>query len=436
MFGGTGKKQACVLLAGLLILGGTGCGKEVTAVTEYEDTSEDNVIDIWAWDEKYNIAAVNEAIEVYQETHPDTEFAVTTMSQEEVVAKLKAALFTGDHQALPDIVLIEDYRIQDFLTQFSEEFEELGDIVDQDDFASCKTGVNQYDGKVYGVPFDGGTVGMFYRLDIIEEAGYTEADMQDITWEEYIEIGRNVKEKTGISMLTMNPSDLPLVRMMLQSAGSWYTDENGSLYLAGNETLVEALSIYKELVESNISLTAADWNQFIHGFSDGKVATVISGSWVAASIVKQEEQSGLWRVAAVPKMEHIDGAVSASCVGGSGWYVLKYAGSAKEAKEFLGETFASDTQLLNQLAEEINLVSTCKAAKNSENYKKGQEFFGGQKIYQSFIEWTYQIPQVNYGTNTYDVEEIVADAFQKILDGGEITQVLIDYQQEYAEAYQ
>ena len=199
---------------------------------------------------------------------------------------------------------------------------------------------------------------------------------------------------------------------------------------------MEALSIYKELVESNISLTAADWNQFIHGFSDGKVATVISGSWVAASIVKQEEQSGLWRVAAVPKMEHIDGAVSASCVGGSGWYVLKYAGSAKEAKEFLGETFASDTQLLNQLAEEINLVSTCKAAKNSENYKKGQEFFGGQKIYQSFIEWTYQIPQVNYGTNTYDVEEIVADAFQKILDGGEITQVLIDYQQEYAEAYQ
>lgn len=430
-----GKRlEACWLIATVL-LGVAGCGEETASVREYEHAGESQVIDIWAWDENYNIVAVNEAIEIYQKQHPSVEFAVTTMSQEEVVAKLNAALLTSDHQALPDIVLIEDYRVQGVLAQFSEEFEELNDIVNQEDFASCKTGVNHYGDKVYGVPFDGGTVGMFYRLDIIEAAGYSEEDMQDITWEEYIEIGKKVKERTGVAMLTMNPSDLPLVRMMLQSAGNWYTHEDGSLYFEGNEVLVEALRIYKELVEANISVTVADWDQFIHGFWDSEVATVISGSWVAASIVEQQEQSGLWRVAAVPKMENIEGAVSASCVGGSGWYVLKYAGNAGEAKQFLKETFASDTELLNELAEEINLVSTLKKARKSENYKKGQEFFGGQKIYQLFIDWTYQIPQVNYGMNTYDVEELVADAFQKVLDGEEIEQVLGDYQREYEEAY-
>ena len=57
--------------------------------------------------------------------------------------------------------------------------------------------------KIYGVPFDSGVTALFYRKDLIEQAGYTEADMQDITWEKYIEIGKAVKEKTGVAMCTL-----------------------------------------------------------------------------------------------------------------------------------------------------------------------------------------------------------------------------------------
>ena len=51
-------------------------------------------------------------------------------------------------------------------------------LQDPDDFASYKTGVNQVDGKMYGIPFDSGVAAVFYRTDLIEEAGYTAEDMQ------------------------------------------------------------------------------------------------------------------------------------------------------------------------------------------------------------------------------------------------------------------
>ena len=48
---------------------------------------------------------------------------------------------------------------------------------------------------MYGIPFDSGVAAVFYRTDYIEEAGYTAEDMQDLTWDKYIEIGQAVQEK-------------------------------------------------------------------------------------------------------------------------------------------------------------------------------------------------------------------------------------------------
>jgi lactose/L-arabinose transport system substrate-binding protein len=53
-------------------------------------------------------------------------------------------------------------------------------------------------------------------LDILEQAGFSEADMQNLTWSRYMEIGQQVYQKTGIPMLTLDPTDLPLVRIIMQ----------------------------------------------------------------------------------------------------------------------------------------------------------------------------------------------------------------------------
>src|SRR5574344_1155024 len=105
-------------------------------------------------------------------------------------------------------------------------------------------------GKTYGVPFDSGVAGTFYRKDVLEAAGFKAKDLENITWDRFIEIGEVVFKKTGVSMCAFDPTDGGLVRIMLQSAGSWYFDKAGKPNLAGNAVMEAAVSTYAKLIAS------------------------------------------------------------------------------------------------------------------------------------------------------------------------------------------
>lgn len=420
------KRIAAMALTGMMTLSLAACGGSEDG--EKAEKKDDNKLTIWAWDESFNIKAANEAKEIYTKENPDAEVEVVTMAQDDIVAKLNTSLSSGSYDGLPDIVLIEDYRIQGYLTAYQDEFSDLSDIASADDFASYKTGVNQVDGKMYGIPFDSGVAAVFYRTDLIEQAGYTAEDMQNLTWDKYIEIGKAVKEKTGKHMLTLDPSDLGQIRMMLQSAGAWYTDEEGKVDIKDNEALKQAFATYQKMVESGISKQVSDWDQFVGAFNNGDVASVPTGCWISPSILKAEDQSGKWAVAAFPKMAENADSVNASSIGGAGWYVLKNVGHEDLAKDFLAKTFASNADLMNQLAVDINLVSTLKAAEGAENYTKGIEFYGGQEVFADLAEWQNAVPTVNYGQDTYAIEDMMTEALQQILSGSDMDKVLSDYQ--------
>lgn len=423
------KKVLAILLAGAMTLGLVACGGDSKESSSKDTASKtEDKLTIWAWDESFNIKAANEAKDIYAKKNPDVTVEVVTMAQDDIVAKLNTSLSSGSYEGLPDIVLIEDYRIQGYLNAYLDEFADVSDIADPADFAEYKTGVNQADGKMYGVPFDSGVAAMFYRTDLIEEAGYTTDDMADLTWDKYIEIGKAVKEKTGKAMLTLDPSDLGQIRMMLQSAGAWYTDEDGKVDIAENQALKDAITTYKKLVDSGITKTTSDWDQFVGAFNNGDVASVPTGCWISPSVMKAEDQSGSWAVAAFPKMSENADSVNASSIGGGGWYVLKNVGHEETAKEFLKETFASNVDLMNQLAADINLVGTLKAASTAENYSKGVDFYGGQEIFGDLSQWTNEVPSVNYGENTYAIEDMMTEAVQAVMNGADLDKTLSDYQ--------
>lgn len=420
------KRVLALLLASVMTLGLAACGSSDDS--KKESKKDDNKLTIWAWDEAFNIKAANVAADMYKEDHSDAEIEVVTMAQDDIVAKLNTSLSSQSYDGLPDIVLIEDYRIQGYLNAYEDEFADLSDIAKPEDFAAYKTGVNQKDGKMYGIPFDSGVAAVFYRTDYIEQAGYTKEDMQNLTWDKYIEIGKAVKEKTGKAMLTLDPSDIGQIRMMMQSAGTWYTDEDGKVNIAGNQGLKDAINTYKKLVDAGITETVSDWDQFVGAFNSGDVATVPTGCWISPSVLGAEDQSGKWAIAPFPKMAENADSVNASSIGGGGWYVLKNVGNEDLAKDFLKETFASNVDLMNQLATDINLVSTLKAASSAENYSKGVEFYGGQEIFKDFAAWTNEFPTVNYGENTYEIEDLMTEVVQAILGGADIDKTLEEYQ--------
>lgn len=415
------KVLACVLTSAMIM----GLG-----VTAFAEEGGDQKITVWAWDETFNIKAANEAAEIYKAEHPDVEIEVVTMAQDDIVAKLNTSLSSQSYDGLPDVVLIEDYKIQGYLTSYPDEFADFLDVLNPEDFAAYKTGVNVVDGSFYGVPFDSGVAATFYRKDMIEEAGYTEEDMQDLTWDKYIEIGQAVKEKCGVDMCTLDPSDLGQIRIMMQSAGSWYTDADGNVSFTDNQALKDAITTYKKLVDAGITKQTADWDQFVGAFNNGEVASVVSGCWVASSIKAAEDQSGKWAVAPVPRMSENENSINASSIGGGAWYVLQNVGNADLAKDFVATTFGSNVDLMNQLVSDISLVSTLNAAAEAPNVSEGVEYFGGQTVNKDFAEWTAEVPTVNYGMHTYALEDIMSEAVQAIVGGGDMDQVLSDYEEQ------
>lgn len=416
------KSRALCLILGFIAL--AACTQRQMEEGIKNVVEEDECLTVWAWDESFNIAAANLAKQFYLQENPGVKVEVVTVAQDDVVAKLDYGFVSGSYEELPDIVLIEDYRIQGYLRTYLGEFADLSDIARAEDFASYKTGVNQVDGRMYGIPFDNGVAGLFYRTDYLEEAGYTQEDMRNLTWDEYIEIGKAVKRKTGKYMLTLNPGDLGQLRMMLQSAGAWYTDAEGDLDIWDNQALLAAISTYGRIVDAGIAKQIADWDQFVGAFNSGEVATVPTGCWVSPSIENAVDQKGKWAVAEIPRMAEVEQSVNASSLGGAGWYVPKNAGHEKEAKKFLEATFASNVLLMDQLVEEIQLVSTLKASASAGNYSKGVEFYGGQEIFKDFAAWAEKVPVINYGEDTYAVEDKMCEALQKILEGVDMDAVL------------
>lgn len=212
------KKVFAMLLTASLILGVTACGSSDKENAEKGRDKKETVNDsddqageeltIWAWDEAFNIKAAQNARDIYMKTNPDVEINIVTMAQDDIVAKLNTSLSSSSYEGLPDIVLIEDYKAQGYLTLYQDEFADLSDIVKAEDFAEYKTAVCQTGGKIYGVPFDSGVAATFYRKDYIEQAGFTQKDMRNLTWEKYMEIGKAVKEKCGVQMCTLDPSDI------------------------------------------------------------------------------------------------------------------------------------------------------------------------------------------------------------------------------------
>ena len=235
---------------GLILAMLCGCGQRQSVSAEKET---DRIV-IWTWDDTFNVKAAKLAAKEYKKTHKDIQIIVETKEREEILADTKNLIASKMYQELPDVIMIEDYDIQDVLSQYEDEFVDLTDKVDYDRYTDYKSKLCSKGDRFYGIPFDSGTAALFYRLDILEQAGYTEVDMQDLTWERYIEIGEDVYQKLGIPMLTLDPTDSPLLRIIMQSGGHWYVDENNHADIEDNEYLKAGLHTYQQLLKRNVGV--------------------------------------------------------------------------------------------------------------------------------------------------------------------------------------
>jgi lactose/L-arabinose transport system substrate-binding protein len=414
----SGLRYVAVLLTAVLLF--AACSKKEAVST---DPNAPVTITVWCWDPSNNIVAMNKAGEIYKRDHPNFTLNVVETPWDDVQQKLITSFSSNQTSALPDIVLMQDNAIQKNATTYKGNFLAVNDKIDISQFAQFKLNVGSVDGKNYGVPFDNGAVGLFLRRDIIEQAGLKIEDFNEITWERFIELGKIVKQKTGIAMASTGANSPDYIMIMLQSAGVWMFKEDGSVYIKDNPVLKRSVELIREMVQSGVLIFVADWNAYIASFNKGTVAGTVQGCWIIGSISLEKSQAGNWSMVTPPRFGTIPGAVNYSSQGGSGWVVLESSKHPDVALDFLDKTFAGSIELYEAILP-TGMIGTWLPAASAPIYGQSVDFFGGQKVYEDLMGFAEKIPRVKYGVFNYEARNAVGRALTDIIQGKSIDEAL------------
>ena len=390
-------------------------------ITDTTSNEGENELTVWCWDPAFNIYAMEEAAKVYQKDNPDFKLNVVETPWADVQTKLTTAATSGDLSTLPDILLIQDNAFQKNVMVYPDAFVDLSNSnINYDNFSSSKVAYSIIDDKNYGVPFDNGTVVNCMRTDILKESGFSIDDFTDITWSEYIEKGKVVLEKTGKPLLSMQAGESDLIMMMLQSAGASLFTEDGQPNIKDNDVLKEVVTVYKELIDTGVLIQVNDWDQYVGTLTNNTVASTINGCWILASIQTAEDQSGLWEITNMPKLESTSDATNYSNNGGSSWAITSNCKNTDLAIDFLSKTFAGSVEFYETILPSSGAMATYLPAGDSNVYDEEQPFFNNQKIYSTILDFASKTPSNNTGVYYYEARDAVATAITNVTSGADI----------------
>ena len=435
------KKIVAAMLASMLVVSLAACGggddgsgstggdaqKEENNGTEDTNSGAgDNTLTVWTWDPNFNIYAINKAAEIYAANgHDGFTVNVTEVKSDDIEAKITTAVTAGDLSTLPDVFLMQDNSFQKYAANYPDIFTDLTDSgINFKEFSEAKVAYSTVDGKNLGIPFDNGAVIAAYRTDILEQAGYTVDDFTDITWSDFMEKARVVKEKTGEPIITQQAGSPDLVMMMLQSCGESCFKEDGTLNIAGNEALKECVEVYAQMVKDGTLVEVTDWDQYVASINNGTVSGVINGCWIMASITGKDEQSGKWAITDMPKLDKAANATNYSNAGGSTWVISSTCKDKDLAIDFFKSTFAGSTELYDDLISKGALATWAPAAE-SDVYNQEVEYFANDKVYSKIVDFATKTPSNITGPFYYDARDNVGVALSNITQqGGDIDKEL------------
>lgn len=364
---------------------------------------------------------MKEAAKIYQKDHPDFKLDIVETPWDDMQTQLGTIVGAGNYDKLPDICLMQDFAYQKYVTTYPDLFQDISDSgIDFSQFAQGKLAASTVDGKQYGVPFDNGAEVACYRTDVLEQAGYKVEDLTDIDWNRFMEIGEDVYNKTGYSLLSVQAGSSDLIYQMLQSAGFGTWKADGTPDIAGNQNIKQCIEIYQEMREKNVLAVVNSWDEYVATFTSGKTAGVINGCWILASIQTATDQSGKWALTDMPSLPGVDSATNYSNQGGSTWAITSNCNNTELAEDFLAKTFAGSKELYDIILPSSGAIATWLPASESDAYKEPQEFFGGQAIYAKITEFASKTPSVDLGVYYTEANTALATAVANVSGGADI----------------
>ena len=165
---------AGIAAAGLAALGLAACSSD-------NASGEKVTVNWWTWDD-HQAANYKLCIPGFEKENPDITVKISQYNVTDYFTKLTAGFVSG---SAPDafqnsVPLLGQYAGQ-------KQIMPLDDLIKKTDFDLKKfnIGVDSWkytDGKQYGIPLDWAGAAIYFNEDMVKAAGYTDADIKDMTW--------------------------------------------------------------------------------------------------------------------------------------------------------------------------------------------------------------------------------------------------------------
>ena len=382
-------------------------------------------VTIWCWDTNFNGAAMREAAARYNATHPDVNIIIDDSdTQDNIRQKLQTQLLAGNTEGLPDIVLIQDDTAQKYLLSFPGAFEPLGDSIDMTPVrATTRSRPRRSTASPTRCPSTPASPASSTAPTISPKPGFTAADLQNLTWDQLIEIGKAVKEKTGHELFGIDYNEVGWIRMMLQLGRPVVLQRRRHAEPRRQRRPSRRRSrSTRRSGPTGSSSRSSGWTDFTGSFTSGDVAGVPIGVWIVGTIkANAAADAGKWAVAPVPRLD-VEGAANASNWGGSSWYVL----ASSPAEKGRGDRLPQD-----RLGRRRRLLP-----EDPRRPGRRRHVAPGPRRRSLPVErrrssavspsgrtsptWLAKVPDVDYGIFTAEVDSAISAQLPTIAQGGDI----------------
>lgn len=219
------------------------------------------------------------------------------------------------------------------------EYIEKYDTLNPDNFYHGSVETTEFDGKSYGIPWAAETRVLFYRTDVLEKVGYSEAPK---TWEELEDAAEKLSkrgdDKYGISIDAKE-----------QTLGFMFARQNGSNLIKDGKpefdqpAFVDAVSYLSNFIDKGYAPKedlGLDVSQTFSG-DDAMIPMFISGPWMSKTVRDTvPDIDGKWAIATLPKKEN-----NISSMGGSNLTIFEFSKQKDNAAEFIEFMSRPDNQL-------------------------------------------------------------------------------------------
>jgi multiple sugar transport system substrate-binding protein len=303
-----------------------------------ETSGDPTVVQFWAMGREGEV--VRQLIPDFERAHPDVRVEVQQLPWSAAHQKLLTA-FAGD--ALPDVAQLGNTWLPEFAALHALEPVEPS-VVDSSDYFPGIWQTNVIDQTAYGVPWYVDTRLLFYRKDLLAEAGYADPPT---TWAEWIEMLRAIKQGAGLhrygALLPLNEYE-PLLALALQQEAPLLRDGDSR----GNfrsEDFKRALRFYREMFDNGFA-PATNANQISNvwdEFARGSFTFYITGPWSIGEFKRRLPASlqSEWMTAPLPGPQ----GPGYSVAGGSSLVVFNDSPRKKAAWQFVQYLSQRDVQL-------------------------------------------------------------------------------------------